>query len=193
MIRCWGLTFWMALMPFAVIAADGDRTVVHTEMRRGIEASTGQTVDFGLGIDETVIAAAGSQRTGKAPRATIVAAPVDGRTGAYSLEIHGETGNVVNVTVAPNQPGHIELQRGSAGTLPYKIDVDTISGPNGLRREILFWQAEYRTEGTLQVGSCSLKIALWDMTADGDIHAPRFCARNGCWNRSERRWQIRRP
>jgi hypothetical protein len=45
--RC--LALCLALHPVAILAGDGGRAIVHLEIKRGVEAWSGQMVDFGLG------------------------------------------------------------------------------------------------------------------------------------------------
>jgi thiol-disulfide isomerase/thioredoxin len=164
-----GLALCLALYPLATFAADGDRTIVHLQIKRGIDAWSGQPIDFGLASGEKVIAAPGSQRTGKAPRATITAEPVEGKPGAYHLVIRGATGEPVTAILTPAEPAHVEIPRGVVGVLPYKITLDANAGPNRSPLEAMFWTPEYRAEGTLTVGACKALLAVWDMTSDGEF------------------------
>ena len=163
------LAFHLALAPLALLAADGDRIVVHMQIKRGIDAWSGQVVDFGMTKDDRVIAAEGSPRTGKAPRATIVAEPIAGQAAAYRLTIRPAGGDPVTATVTASQPARVEIARGVTGTLPYVISLNPNAGPAGSPREMLLWAASYRAEGTLTVGSCKVPLAVWDMSSDGEF------------------------
>jgi thiol-disulfide isomerase/thioredoxin len=166
------ILIWI-LCPVSVHGADGNRIVVHLEIKRGAPVFSGQTVDFGPSRDEAVIAQPGTTRTGKAPRASVIAQPIAGQAHAYSLTIQGRTGDPVVVIISPDHPAHIELPR-RAGTLPYLIGIDTNVGPNGTAREALIWQNDYRAEGTLTLGSCKALLAVWDMSGDGEFSRNDF-------------------
>ena len=161
------------LYPVSVHGADGDRTVVHLEIKRGAPVFSGQTVDFGQSRDEAVIAQPGTTRTGKAPGAQVIAQPLAGQAHAYSLTIRGGTGDPVAATLSPDHPAHIELPR-RFGTLPDLIGIETNAGPNGTAREALYWQNDYRAEGTLALGSCKALVAIWDMSGDGEFSRNDF-------------------
>lgn len=162
--------FWLLQ---SALAADGDRTVVHLQIQRGISAWSGQTVNFGQARDETIIAQPGTTRTGNAPRATVTAEPVEGQAHTYRVVIQGRTGDPVVATIRPGQPAHIELPRGF-GTLPYVIGIDPNSGPNGSARETISWTNDYRAAGTVTVGSCQALLAVWDMSGDGEFNRNDF-------------------
>lgn len=156
-------------IPAALCAADSNRIVVHMELQRGVTAWMGQTIDFGLASREKVIAAPGSQRTGRAPRVIVTVVPIEGQPGAYRLTISPINGDSVTATVAPDKPAHVQIPRGVSGTLPYLISINPNAGPNGSPMEMMFWQTEYVAEGTLSVGGCKAKMAVWDMTSDGEF------------------------
>jgi thiol-disulfide isomerase/thioredoxin len=161
------------LYPVSMHGADGDRTVVHLEIKRGVLAFSMQGINFGQSRDEAVIAQPGTTRVGKVPGASVIAQPVAGQAHAYSLTIQGGTGDPVMATVLLGHPAHIELPR-RAGTLPYLIDISPNAGPNGTAREVLYWQNDYRAEGTLTLGSCKALLAIWDMSGDGEFNRNDF-------------------
>jgi thiol-disulfide isomerase/thioredoxin len=168
-----GLALFLALLPSALLAADGDRTVVRLEIKRGIPAWSGQSIDFSQSRDERVIAAPGSSRSGKAPGATVLAEPIAGQAGAYRLTIGGSIGEPVTATVTPGEPARFEMPR-RAGVLPYQISLSSITGADKLSHETMGWNADYRAEGTLTIGSCHALLAVWDMTADGVFNRRDF-------------------
>jgi hypothetical protein len=88
------ILIWISY-PVAVRGADGDRTLVRLEIKRGAPVFSGQTVNFGQSRDEAVIAQPGTTRTGKAPGASVIAQPLAGQAHAYSLTIQGRTGDPV--------------------------------------------------------------------------------------------------
>jgi hypothetical protein len=157
----------LSFLTFAINAADGDRTVVKLHIVRGVPAWSGSGVDFGLAQGETVIAKPGTERDGKAPRATVRAVPVAEQPGAYRITVKGNDGSdPAIVTIRPGTPGLIELQR-VAGKLPYKISLDDHAGLDGASLESIFWSAEYRAEGTLTAGKCQALLVVADMLSDG--------------------------
>jgi thiol-disulfide isomerase/thioredoxin len=120
-----------------------------------------------------VIAALGSSRSGKAPGATVLAEPVAGRAGAYRLTISGSMGEPVTATVTAGEPARFEIPR-SAGVLPYRISLSSITGADKVSHETMGWSADYRAEGTLAIGSCHALLVVWDMTADGVFNRRDF-------------------
>jgi thiol-disulfide isomerase/thioredoxin len=160
-----GLMFCFAFQTLALFGADGDRTVVHLEIKRGIPAWSGQTIDFGQSRDEAVIAPEGSSRDGKAPAATVHAEPVPGKAHAYRLVIRGSAGPPVETTVTSGEPALVELPR-AAGLLPYRISLD-VSTQSGAPVERMSIMANYRAEGGLKTSSCQALLVVWDLTSDG--------------------------
>jgi thiol-disulfide isomerase/thioredoxin len=75
-------------------------------------------------------------------------------------------GEPVTAIVTPTEPARFEIPR-RAGVLPYRISLDSITGPDKVSHEAMGWLPEYRAEGTLTIGSCHALLAVWDMTADG--------------------------
>ena len=160
------LALCLALLPSTLVAVDGDRTVIRLEIKRGIPAWSGQTIDFGQPGVAKVIATPGSSRSGKAPSATVLAEPIADQASAYRLVISGSMSEPVTATVTASEPAHIEIPR-SAGVLPYRISLDASPGPDRAPREMMFWAPDYRAEGTLTMGSCQALLVVWDLTSDG--------------------------
>jgi thiol-disulfide isomerase/thioredoxin len=146
--------------------ADGDRTVVALHLNRDVLAWSGMGVDFGAPQDAKIIAEPGSTRVGSVAGVVVRATPSVGKAGSYAVELKSPQGEAVSAEVAPNAPVRVEIQR-PAGLLPYRIALEPGAGPNGSRREGMFWSPNYRAEGTLAVGGCHALMAVWDLTADG--------------------------
>jgi thiol-disulfide isomerase/thioredoxin len=154
-------------LPAAVgLAADGDRTVVHLHLNKDVAASSGMMIDFGQARNETVIAAPGTFRAGKAPGATVRATPVAETPGSYKIEIWSGGGDPVVVTLAPSKTVRVEIPR-PHGSLPYLLTLNSNAGPNNSPHEVIGVSANYRAEGTFETGSCHALVAVWDVTADG--------------------------
>jgi len=162
-----GVLLGLALQTLSLLAADGDRTVVHLEIKRGIPAWSGQMIDFGQVKDDDIIAPQGSIRTGKMPAATLQATPVPGKTNAYHLVIRSSTGAPVEATVTASEPALVDIPR-PFGPLPYRISLD-VSSRAGASGERMGLTANYRAEGTLKTGSCQTLMAVWDVNSDGEF------------------------
>ena len=155
-----------ALLALPGWAADGDRTIVHLHLNKNVAAWSGMMIDFGQARGETVIAAPGTFRTGKAPGATVRAEPIADKPGSYKLEIRSAGGDPVVVTLPPSEAVRVEIPRPN-GPLPYRLTLSPNAGPNNSPHETIGLSADYRAEGTFETGSCHALMAVWDVTADG--------------------------
>jgi thiol-disulfide isomerase/thioredoxin len=162
-----------ALLALPGQAAHGDRTIVHLHINRNVAAFSGMTIDFGQTRDETVIAAPGTVRMGKAPGATVRAESIAGKPGSYRLEIGSSFGDPVVVALAPSETVRVEIPR-PGGPLPYRLTLNPNAGPGNSPHEMIFLAPDYRAEGTFQTGSCSALLVVWDMTADGVFNRRDF-------------------
>jgi hypothetical protein len=147
-------------------AADGDRTVVALHLNRDAPAWSGKMIDFGPPQDSLVIAEPGKTREGTVAGVLVRATRSSDPAGGYVLQLTSGQGEAVPAVVTSAAPARVEMRR-PAGLLPYRISLDTSAGPNGSPRELIMWQAGYRAEGTLSIGSCRALMAVWDMTLDG--------------------------
>jgi thiol-disulfide isomerase/thioredoxin len=168
----------VSLLGFALLAlpgqgADGDRSIVHLQLNRNVPAWSGMTVDFSQTRDETLIAAPGTVRTGKAPGALVSAQTIAEKPGWYRLEIRSGEGDPVVVVLAPSDPVRVEIPR-PGGPLPYRLTLNPKAGPSNSPHEMIFLAPDYRAEGTFQTGSCRALLAVWDMTADGVFNRRDF-------------------